>query len=111
MHNIKDHMGKKKQLRTANQTNELKIVFSPYAVIQPFAVMVKNFNTTVALPAVECIVRHTSLADIAEEPKLIHVEAMAFLDRLLVKKLDCIGGVDFGRYYPHCSCAYQEDSP
>ena len=73
--------------------------------------MVKHLHTAVALAAMEGIVGYRSLADVAEEPKLIHVEAMAFLDRLLVKKLDCIGGVDFGRYYPHCSCAYQEDSP
>ena len=62
--------------------------------------MIKYFHTTMAFTAMESIAGNTSLADVAKVAELIHVEAVATLNRFFMQKLDGVGGIDFGCGYP-----------
>jgi hypothetical protein len=53
MKRIDDDMEEKDQLSGEDQGQKLQIIFSPDTVIEPFAVVVKQLNTTITFPTMK----------------------------------------------------------
>jgi hypothetical protein len=53
MKRIDDDMEEKDQLSGEYQGQKLQIIFSPDTIIEPFAVVVKQLNTTITFPTMK----------------------------------------------------------
>lgn len=67
-------MEEKDQLSGEYQGQKLQIIFSPDTVIEPFAVVVKQLNTTITFPTMKWVLAYTSLADVTEILEVLAAE-------------------------------------